>query len=66
VHLCDLHASQQGLQFGGFHYLLRFSKKGPMMCVCLCMCNFADSIQFLFYYLVMFSEICVCNNCVAM
>jgi hypothetical protein len=27
-----------------------------MMCVCLCMCNFADSIQCLFYYLVMFSE----------
>jgi len=30
------------------------------MCVCLRMCNFVDSIQFLFYSLVMFSEICVC------
>lgn len=34
------------------------------MCVCLRMCNFVDSIQFLFYYLVMFSEICVCATIV--
>lgn len=63
VNLCDLEVSQQGLQFGGFHYLLRFSNK-VQWCVCVwvhAICWFHSIFVLLSCYV--FWNLCVRRLC---